>query len=90
MVELFHKAQPPLPLQVPVRPQVDCASATHWLATMGAPPLATLVQAPEPLHMRQVPHSGTGSVPLAKFVHVPRAPATLQALHSPVQAVLQQ
>ena len=50
--------QPPLPSQVPSRPQVDSSEAGHWLAAWGALPAGTNVQVPgDPwtLHAMQVP-----------------------------------
>jgi hypothetical protein len=46
VVPADHCRQAPLPSQVPSLPQVDLSEAAHWLAGLGAVPLAIGVQVP--------------------------------------------
>jgi hypothetical protein len=58
----------------------------HALEQM--PPVHDVLHEPEPLQV-YAPQPASGSVPAARFVHVPTLPVTLQARQGPVHEVLQ-
>ena len=87
-LQVWHVAQDAEPQQTP---------STHWPFAQSAAPAHAwprpALQVPKPLHAAAPAHSLSGSVAAVTFVQVPFAApvlAALQALQSPLQALLQQ